>query len=356
MSSSAGAIRRYTVAEAAERIRGEIEGDRTVTFVGVAPLSSAGPSELSWLGSEKYAAEFAESRAAAIVVPTGWKASGGPVLIRVADPDVAMCSLLSWLAPPPVRVAAGVHASAVIEAGAVVEGVSIGAHAFVGAGAVIGAGTQLHPGVYVGENAQVGRECVLYPGVIVRERVVLGDRVVIHSNSTIGADGFGYLQRGGQHVKVPQIGTVVVEDDVEIGANCAIDRARSGVTRIGRGAKIDNLVQIGHNCDVGEGSILVGQVGLSGTVTVGPYAMLGGQTGVADHVRIGRAARVCAQSGIMRDVPEGDTVMGTPAVGLRELMRIHSLSRKLPQMAAAIRDLVERVKQLESSADDTARG
>jgi UDP-3-O-[3-hydroxymyristoyl] glucosamine N-acyltransferase len=224
----------------------------------------------------------------------------------------------------------------------------------VGARSVIGPGTELHPGVYVGADVQMGPDCVLWPGVVIRERVTLGARVVVHANTTIGGDGFGYLQRDGRHVKIPQIGTVVVEDDVEIGAGTCIDRARTGVTRIGRGTKIDNLVQVAHNVTVGEGCIIVAQCGISGSAWLGRYVVLAGQVGVVDHVKIGARAVVTAQSGVAKSWPEGQVLRGSPAREAHEQARLDAAVRRLPKLNEQVRELQQRVERLESATDDRA--
>jgi len=344
----------WTVAHLAERLGAQVQGDAQRIICTVAPLAEAGPDALSWLGDRRYLREMARTRAAAVLVPRKWEISAETTLLRVDDPDAALCQVLGWLAPEPERVPPGVHPTALVAPTAQVDGAAIGPYCVVGERTVVGPGTQLHAGVFIGREVTLGRDCVLWPHVVVRERVQIGDRVVIHANSTIGSDGFGYLLREGRHIKIPQIGTVVIEDDVEIGANVTIDRARSGRTRIGRGTKIDNLVQIGHNCDVGEHCILVGQCGVSGSSTLGRYVVLAGQVGVADHVRIGDGAQVTAQSGVPSDIPDGAVYRGTPATEFREYMRQTAALRRLPRLLEQVRDLARRIERLESPEDDPA--
>ena len=272
-----------TAAELAERIGGTLEGDPTKVIRTAATLEQAGPDALSWVGAPEFLHKAASSDAGVFLLPEGCALPGDRTVIRVADPDAALCEALRCLAPPLEKVALGIHPTAIVSPDAVAEGAAIGANVFVGAGTLIGAGTQLHPGVYVGSQATIGRDCVLWANVVVRERVTIGDRVIIHPNSTIGADGFGYLQRDGEHRKIPQIGTVIIEDDVEIGANSAVDRARSGVTRVGRGTKIDNLVQIAHNVDIGENCIVTGRCGIAGSSTLGHHVFLGGQASITSQ-------------------------------------------------------------------------
>ncbi|MGE0480917.1 MAG: UDP-3-O-(3-hydroxymyristoyl)glucosamine N-acyltransferase [Phycisphaerae bacterium] len=341
-----------TVREIARRLKAEVSGDDTRLIARVATLELAQPDALSWIGDPKYADALATTRAGAVLVPGGVVGAVGTTVIRVADPDLALCEVLGWLSPPPPQVPAGIDPSARVASDADVGGAAIGPGVLVGAGAQIGAGTQLHANVYIGAETRIGRDCVLWPNVVVRERVTIGERVIVHANATIGADGFGYLLRDGKHRKIPQIGTVEIGDDVEIGANACIDRAKSGVTRIGRGTKIDNLVQIGHNAEIGEHCMLVGQVGIAGSVTLREYVALGGQAGVVDHVEIGRGARVGAQAGVMRDVPAGHTVMGTPAEDLTRQLREVAALRRLPEMLSEWANLLKRVTKLESSAND----
>jgi UDP-3-O-[3-hydroxymyristoyl] glucosamine N-acyltransferase len=344
-----------TVAELARRLGASLEGNGERVVSDVQPLDRAGPEAVSWLGSARYLRQLADTEAGVVLVSEDCQVPAGKTAIRVLDPDAALCEVLGCLAPPSEPVPVGVHPTAVVGEGAVVEGAAIAAQAHVGRGAMVGPGTQLHPGVRVGAASKIGRDCVLWPNVVVRERVTVGDRVIIHPNATIGADGFGYLQREGRHVKIPQIGTVVIEDDVEIGANTAIDRARSGETRIRRGTKIDNLVQIGHNCDIGEGCIIVGQCGISGSTTLGRYVVLGGQVGIVDHLQIGDGVQAAAQAGITRSVPDGQVVRGYPAIESHLFGRQQVIIRRLPKMVEQLRELTKRVQQLESATNHTKR-
>lgn len=346
-----------TVAQLADLIGARFEGDGRTLLRTIATLADAGPDALAWLGNDKYLSKLATTRAGCVLVPDTCDVPPGCTVIRVPDPDLALVAILNHAAPRPMAPAMGIHPTAVVDPSARISDAAIGAHVFVGAGAEVGPGSVLYPGVFVGEQAFVGRDCVLWANVVVRERVRIGDRVIIHPNATIGADGFGYLPRHGRHLKIPQIGTVVIEDDVEIGANSAIDRARSGETRIGRGTKIDNLVQIGHNCRIGENCIVVAQVGVSGSSSLGNGAVLGGQAGVADHVAIGEGARVAAQTGVKDDLPPGVEVIGTPSQDRSAFARQQVALRRLPEALVQIRELVKRVERLESSpADDRPRG
>ncbi len=336
-----------TAGELAQRLGGTLQGDGTCILRGVATLDQARPDMLSWAGSADFLDKVAQSQAGVVLIPQGCEGPPGCSVICVADPDVAMCQALECLAPPVDTIERGVHPTAVVSPDAHVEGAAIGASVYVGSGTVVGNGTQLHPGVYVGSGVCIGTDCVLWPNVVVREHAAIGDRVIIHPNATIGADGFGYLQRDGRHRKIPQIGTVVIEDDVEIGAGSTIDRARSGVTRIGRGTKIDNLVHIGHNVDMGEGCIIIAQCGIGGSSSLGHQVMLAGQAGVSDHVHIGNGAQVASKSSAMHNIPDGKIIRGIPGTDNHRFLREQASLRKLPEWIKRFRELTKRVQKLE---------
>lgn len=344
-----------TAAELARRVHGTLEGDGQRPVRTVAPLDEAGPDALSWVGDPKYLPRLANSQAGVVLLPTDCKVPTGHTVIRVADPDLAVCTALACLAPPLPTIPIGIHSTACVSETAIVEGAGIGAGVYVGRHAVVGPGTELHPGVHVGDHCTIGRDCRLWPNVVVRERAVLGDRVIVHPNTTIGADGFGYQQRGGKHLRVPQIGRVVIEDDVEIGANTCIDRARSGETHIGRGTKIDNLVQIGHNVRIGEDCLIIAQCGISGSVTLGNHVVLAGQVGVTDHVRIGDRAVVAAKSGVPHDMPDGKVYRGIPGRDKAAFNRQEACVRRLPAMVEQLRALIKRVERIEAATNDPTR-
>ena len=336
----------------AEHIGGRIEGDPSRVVRGVETIDKAEPDMLTWIGAHKYAAELRASQAGVVLMPLDGEAPADKTTIRVADPDLALCEVLRLLAPPQDVVEPGIHPSAVIGEGAAVEGASIGPNVVVGKAAVVGPRTVLYPGVFVGTGTEIGSDCVLWPNVVVREQVRIGDRVIIHANATIGADGFSYLQRGGQHVRVPQVGTVLIEDDVEIGANTTIDRARSGATTIRRGTKIDNLVIVAHNCDIGEGSLLAAMTGIAGSTRLGKYAVCGGRVGIIDHLDIGDGVQIGAGSLAVNDIPAGSLVRGSPARSLTRFGREHAAVKRLPELLKTVRNLEERVQQLQAARLD----
>jgi UDP-3-O-[3-hydroxymyristoyl] glucosamine N-acyltransferase len=233
------------------------------------------------------------------------------------------------------------------------EGVSIWPFVTLDDRVSVGRGTTLYANVFVGEGSVIGEDCVIYPNVTIRERVTIGNRVVIHSGTVVGSDGFGYIQEGGRHHKIPQVGTVVIEDDVELGANVTVDRATFGKTIVRRGTKVDNLVQIAHNVEVGEHNILVAQVGIAGSSKTGHHVMVGGQAGIIDHVTVGDFAMIAAGSGVYRDVPAKEIVAGVPALPRMEWLKAMAIVAKLPDLRQQIRDLEGRLKALESTAAAT---
>lgn len=339
---------RLRAADLAVRLEGVLEGDGTRAVTTVATLELATPEALAWIGNPRYAAAAHESHAGIILAGHDCPPLPNHTIIRVADPDVALTQVLAWLEPPGKALAPGIAPSARIHPDAQVCGATIGANVCVAAGAIVGAGTRLHANVQIGAFTHIGRDCELWPNVVVRERVTIGDRVIVHPNTTIGSDGFGYLQRHGTHVKIPQIGSVVIEDDVEIGANCAIDRARTGVTRIGHGTKIDNLVQIAHNVDIGPGCIIIAQCGVAGSTTLADHVMLGGQVGLSDHIHIGSGVRIAAKSAVFKDIAAGETLRGIPATDHARFLREQAGVRRLSKWTDEVKALQTRVSELET--------
>ena len=328
------------------------EGDRPVT--GVATLVDARPDELSFISSEQFAEQLAATRAAGVIMAKKLRLpppEGKQVLV-VDDTDLAVGKVLELFAPPIPRPPAGVDAGARVATSATLgDGVAVAAGAFVGERSRLGARTVLHPGVYVGDDVAIGDDCVLYPNVVVRERITVGSRVIIHAGSVLGTDGFGYRWDGTKHAKVPQIGTVVVEDDVEIGSCVCIDRAKFAATKIGRGTKIDNLVQIAHNVQVGPHCIIVAHVGIAGSAKLGTGVVLGGQVAIRDHVTLGDGVMVAATSAIAEDVPPKTFMSGTPALPHRQSLREQAAMRRLPDLVVQMRKLQEEVEALKKKLE-----
>jgi UDP-3-O-[3-hydroxymyristoyl] glucosamine N-acyltransferase len=338
-----------TASELAELCDAVLEGDGARVLVGPASLGEARGDQVSFVRSARHAGELESTRAGAVIVPFDLRARRSDLaLLRCQDPSRAFSrvveAFLSPLPPPPP----GVHPRAVVEAGARIgAGASVGALCHVGAGAEIGERVVLHPGVMVGAQARIGADSVLRSGCVVYERVEIGRRCLIHSGTVIGSDGFGFEPGAQGWEKVPQYGTVVVGDDVEIGANCAIDRGRFEATRIGNGVKLDNLVHVAHNVIVEDGALLVAQVGVAGSTRIGARAVLAGQAGIAGHLTIGPGARIGAQSGVGQDVPAGHDHFGSPSREKGEALRIHALSGKLPELFHRVRELERRLAEEE---------
>ncbi|HEX4609497.1 MAG TPA: UDP-3-O-(3-hydroxymyristoyl)glucosamine N-acyltransferase [Urbifossiella sp.] len=337
-----------TVRQLAEWVRGEVLGDGNLPIEDARVLGDARPGDITFVDGEKNAPAWLASPASAAVVPASIPVNGRP-LIRVRDPLMAVAEIVRHLRGRRPAPAGDIHPSAVVHPTVRLgEGVSVAPFAVVGEGSVIGPGSVLHSGVVVGRGCRLGTGVVLDPRVVVYDDCVLGDRVVVHANAVIGADGFGYRVLDGRHVKVPQLGWVEVEDDVEIGAGSTIDRGTFGPTRIGTGTKIDNLVMVGHNCQIGRHNILAAQVGVAGSSTTGDYVVMAGQVGVADHTRIGDRAVIAGKSGVISDVPADARVLGYPARPEALGKRIWILLDHLPEM----RRELKRVKDHLSLGDE----
>ncbi len=338
------------LSELAERLGGVLEGDESIEITAVAGLKEAGKGDLSFLANPKYAAQVSATAASAVIVPNEWDRPAKCALIRVENSDESFAiaaELFYEQVPAPMP---GVHPTACVAASVQLgDGVSIGAHCTIEEGVVIGAHTVIQPNCVIGYKTTIGENCLLYSLVSTREFTEIGDRVIIHNGAVVGSDGFGYaVQKDGSRTKIPQIGKVVIEDDVEIGANVAIDRARFGKTKIGKGTKIDNLVQIAHNVVIGEHSVMCGQVGISGSSTIGSRVILAGQAGLAGHLEVGDGAIVGAQAGVMKDVEPKAFVIGSPAMPHLQFKKMIANTILLPKLKDKIRQVEERVDTLSS--------
>lgn len=343
-----------TTGELARRLGADLEGNPDIFLRGVADLAGAGPGQLAFAGGSKYYAAAAACAAAAVLVPRDADlGSVHPVLLRTEDPGKAFTSACLLFAPKTPERPRGIDPRACVSPAARIgKDISIGPFAVVEAEAEIGDGTVLYPQTYVGYGAVLGRDCLLYPFAMVREHCRLGDRVILHGGAAIGADGFGYdVDARGVRTKIPQIGIVVLEDDVEVGANTTIDRARFGETRIGRGTKIDNLVQIAHNCVIGENSVMCAQSGMAGTCTLGKRVICAGQAGLAGHLHLGDDAVIGAQAGVPKSLPGGQIYLGSPAIPRLEFGKQVAMVNSLPKLKEQLKALEKRVAELESGFD-----
>jgi UDP-3-O-[3-hydroxymyristoyl] glucosamine N-acyltransferase len=338
----------FTTAEIAKHLQGEVLGDATASLTGFAPAASAKPGDLTFAENEDYFAHAEQSAATAIIADNRFK-SDRKILIRVPNARVAFAKALALFFPERTW-AAGIHPSAVIAASAKVDASAhIGPHCVVGERVRIGARAVLQAGNSVGDDSKLGDDANLFPNVTIYPRTEIGRRVRIHAGTVVGSDGFGYVLDAGVHRKVPQIGNVIIGDDVEIGANVTIDRGALGPTVIGKGTKIDNLVQIAHNVEIGEGSVIIAQVGISGSCKLGKYVILAGQVGLAGHLNIGDQATVAAQSGVMTDIPAGGKWLGSPAQPDKQTKRQLIAIQRLPE-------LLKRVAALERQSGAKSKG
>ena len=329
----------FTTAKIAKLIGGEVVGDASAVLKSFAPAEKAQSGDLTFAENEDYFVRAGQSAATAIIVDQRFSSSK-KILIRVPNARIAFAKVLALFFPEQ-KFAAGIHPTAVVALSAKVDLTAhIGPHCVIGERVKIGARTVLQCGNFIGDDSKFGNDVNLFPNVTIYPRGEIGNRVRIHANSVIGSDGFGYVLDDGVHRKVPQIGNVVIADDVEIGAGVTIDRGALGSTVIGKGAKIDNLVQIAHNVEIGEHCLLVAQAGIAGSSKLGNYVVLAGQSGIAGHLKIGNRVTVTAQSGVMNDIPDGEKWFGYPAQPDKETKRQIIAQRQLPE-------LLKRVAKLE---------
>lgn len=319
------------LAELAEKIGAVVVGDPNLQVDSCATLDQARSGQLSFLTNAKYAKQIETTQASAVIVGLNVESSR-VALLKAQDPYYAFSRAVVLLHGYRKHPHQGIHPDAKIDPSA-----------------TIGQGTVIYPGCFVGPRAKIGKDCILYPNAVVYDDCVLHDRVTIHANTTIGQDGFGYATHKGTHHKIPQIGNVIIEDDVEIGSNCAIERATLGSTVIGKGTKFCDLIAIGHGTKVGEHCLFVAQVGLAGSVTTGHHVTMGGQVGVAGHLKIGNNVTIAAQSGVMGDLDDQKVYLGAPAMPANHARRVYTIFSQLPE-------LLDRIKQLEQKVEELGSG
>ena len=333
-----------TAAAIAAAVSGKLIGDGEATVTAIAPIDRAGEQDLSFLASPRYAALFAKSSAAVVLVAPDLAETAGRVRARIVveKPHEALLALLPRLYAPPAR-EAGVHPSAQVGRGVTLaDGVTIGPYVVIEDGASVGEGSWLEPHVVVGREVVIGRDCRVHPGVVLYQGARLGDRVEIQSGARIGSDGFGYVFGKGAHQKIPHVGRCILENDVEIGANTTIDRGSIDDTVIGAGTKIDNLVQIGHNVRIGRLCLIMSQVGVAGSTHIGDGVIMAGQAGIGGHIEIGDRVRIGGQAGVFGSVPAGETWSGYPARPHREALRAQAALFKLSSMIRSLEKLIAR--------------
>ncbi len=334
---------KFTIEEINQAVNGTLDGNPTILISGVEQISEATKNQLTFIGEKKYIKLWGQSNASAAIVNDNLDIEPGKdrALVRVADADLAMALVLQMYEPEPPKCEPGIHSTAVVDSTAEIgSGASIGAGCYIGPGVVIGADTKLYPNVTVLDDTSIGSETIIWSGTVIRERCRIGNHCIIHPNVTIGADGFGYRPSpdGRGLVKIPQIGTVEIGDGVEIGAGSCVDRGKFSATSIGDGTKIDNLVQIAHNCKLGRFCVIAGHSALGGSVTLGDGVMMGGGARVKDHVTIGAGARLGGNTGVISDVAPGKTLLGVPADDFRQTLRLWAAQKQLP-------DLIKQMKK-----------
>jgi UDP-3-O-[3-hydroxymyristoyl] glucosamine N-acyltransferase len=331
----------FTVAEIARQLGGEVVGDPAVVLQRFAPADRAQPGDLTFAENELFFARAEQSAASAVIVDQ--QVTSQKTLIRVPSARIAFAKVLPLFFPEP-KYEPGVHSTAVVAPTAQVDATAhIGPLCVVGDGATIGPRSVLQAQVFVGARCVLGEEAMLFPQVTLYPGTSLGNRVRVHAGTVIGSDGFGYVQDGGLHRKVPQIGNVIIRDDVEIGAGVTVDRGALGPTVIGRGTKIDNLVQIAHNVNIGEHCLVVAQAGIAGSTRLGNYVVLAGQVGLAGHLKIGNRVTVAAQSGVMHNIPDGEKWFGYPAQPDRQMKRQLIAAQQLPELLRRVAELEKRI-------------
>ena len=337
------------VKDIAKFVSGELVGNGEVLISGINDVKEARGGELAFVLSPQCAEIAKSTKASCVVAPKNLTGNFNKPLIKVENPSIAVSKIIEFVMPGRIPHPRGIHPTAVISKGArIAKGVSFGPYVVVGEDADIGENTVVYSFCYIGKNTKIGKDCIFYPNVVIREEVTVGDRVIIHPGSVVGSDGFGYdIQKDGTQIKIPQLGTVVIEDDVELGACVTVDRARFNKTVVGKGSKIDNMVQIAHNVTIGRDCVIAAQSGIAGSSSIGRNVVFGGQVGVSDHVKIGDFVRAGAKTGIHKSYPAKTVLFGypsKPADKAREQIASVSL---LPKLFARVRALEAKIKELE---------
>ncbi len=335
---------KLTLAKIAELVNGELVGHGSVEINDVGKIEDALPGQITFISNPKYVKFIETTEASAIIVSEDFPQAAKPV-VRTKNPYFSFLKLLKYFHPPMETLNPGIHPSAVIDTTTKIgENTRIGAGVVIGKHCVIGENTTIYPGVVIGPDAEVGNNTVLHANVVLREQVKIGNKVILHSGVVVGSDGFGFAREGEIYHKIPQVGIVIIEDDVEIGANCSIDRATLGATIIKKGVKLDNLIQVAHNVEIGENTVIAAQTGISGSTKIGKNAIIGGQVGFVGHIEVGDGVTVAAQSGVSKSLPSNSVFFGYPARPIMQAKREEAALRRLPE-------LLKRISELESKLD-----
>ncbi|MFC2091154.1 UDP-3-O-(3-hydroxymyristoyl)glucosamine N-acyltransferase [Elusimicrobiota bacterium] len=335
---------KLSIKQIAAITNGTIEGNPDLMIEGANTLEYAASGDVTFLANPKYKKWLKDTSASCVLVPAGLKQKYSASLVRVERPDLAFSKVLENLYGSRQHSVKGISSKSVIDPTAIVDKcVDVGDFVKIGERVRIGCNTKIYPGVYLGEYVTIGENCIIYPNVVIMDSVNIGNNVIVHAGSVIGSDGFGYTTNEGVHTKVPQVGSVKIADNVEIGANVTIDRGSPGDTSIGEGTKIDNLVQIAHNVRIGKNCFIVSQVGIAGSAVIGDNAVLAGQAGVVGHINIGSNAKIGAQAGVTRDIKSGQLVSGYPAMDHMQAKKINAMVRKLPKLFKQVDELMKKI-------------
>ncbi|MBD3290557.1 UDP-3-O-(3-hydroxymyristoyl)glucosamine N-acyltransferase [candidate division KSB1 bacterium] len=333
------------ITEVAHLVSGDLEGDSSLTITGIAKIDEASDGQISFISNPKYEKYIKTTNASAVLVSKDFPKTD-KTIIRTENPYISFLKILTTFHPQQETLEPGIHESAVVDSSSSVgKDTAVGPNAAIGKRCKVGKNCRIHPGVVISDDVSIGDNVVLYPNATIRERVIIGNNVIIHNGTVLGSDGFGFAREGAMYHKIPQVGTVVIEDDVEIGSNCTIDRATMGETRIKRGAKLDNLIQVAHNVVIGENTVIAAQTGVSGSTKVGSNVVIGGQVGFVGHITIGDNTQIGAQSGVSKDLPSDAVFFGYPARPIMQAKREEAAIRKLP-------DLLKRISKLEKQLKD----
>jgi len=343
---------KLTLKAIADFLNAEVDGDVNTVITGIAGIKEAQEGDITFLENQKYFSLLETTKASAIIVSKDFQSwpAGSKTVLRTENPSLAFSRIIPLLYPASQQHPRGIHPTAVIAKSArIAKDVAIGAHTIVGENVTIGPGSIIYGNCYIGDTVTIGTKALIYPMVTLREKTSLGERVIIHSGTVVGSDGFGYTSVQGTQEKIPQVGVVVIEDDVEIGSNVTIDRARFDKTLIGEGTKIDNLVQIAHNVKIGKHCIIIAQAGISGSTVIEDNVIIAGQAGLVGHITVGEGATIAAQAGVTKSVATGTTVSGYPARPHDQAKRVNACVQKLPQLYQVIDELKQRIDSLEAA-------
>ena len=340
-------MKQLSCSQVAEMVNGRLCGSTDSMISAVASLQDATDSDLSFLGNDKYIHQVKESSAGIILVPENYEIDDNKCYIKCKNASAAFSKIIDYFAPEPIQFEAGIHPSAVVDKTSTIgENVHVGPNTVIGKGSIIGDNTIIGACTVIGEEVSIGKGCLFHPNVTIRERCQIGNRCIIHSGTAIGSDGFGFIPGKNGHTKIPQVGIVVLEDDVEIGSCVTIDRARFGKTCIGNGTKIDNLVQVAHNVEIGSHCFVVSQSGIAGSSKLGNFVVMAAQAGMAGHLEVGDGVTIMGRAGITKDIPAGQTIFGFPAVPKKEFIKQNLRIKKVERLEKELADIKEKLKTL----------